>query len=178
MRQVLVTFYEVETRRRNHAASRLQGLSRMRKARERARSFILSQFEKRFDVYSGKFYYHSNKTGVDTFVKPRLLRPDQVKTPAPFHVARITAKQFKNPALPQDYDSRKLVRSAMNPNTGSRQMRRSSSSTVGKCRSSRCFWATKTVALCRDRGEHLFGRLDRAVAMRTQVQYTLCYYRR
>eukprot|EP00752_Nemacystus_decipiens_P013301 g11781.t1 len=75
--RVLVTFYEVETRRRDLAASRVQGLSRMKKARERARSFIYSQFEKRFDVYSGQFYYHSNKTGVDTFVKPRLLRPDQ-----------------------------------------------------------------------------------------------------
>ncbi|CAM9675644.1 unnamed protein product, partial [Scytosiphon promiscuus] len=75
--RVLVTLYEVETRRRNLAASRVQGLSRMLRARDRARSRILSQFEKRFDVYSGTFYYHSNKTGVDTFVKPGLLRPDQ-----------------------------------------------------------------------------------------------------
>ncbi|CBJ48596.1 conserved unknown protein [Ectocarpus siliculosus] len=74
---VLVTFYEIETQRRNLAASRVQGLSRMRQARDRARSRILSQFEKRFDVYSGKFYYHSNKTKIDTFVKPSLLRPDQ-----------------------------------------------------------------------------------------------------
>lgn len=79
MEQVLVTFYEVEIRRRNRAASRLQGLSRMKTARERARSFIFAQFEKRFDVYSGTFFYHSNKTGIDTFAKPRLLRPDQVK---------------------------------------------------------------------------------------------------
>lgn len=83
MEQVLVTVYEVETRRRNLAASRLQGLSRMRKARERARSFVFAQFEKRFDVYSGKFYYHSKKTGADTFVKPCLLRPDQVNTRIP-----------------------------------------------------------------------------------------------
>ncbi|CAM9838922.1 unnamed protein product [Pylaiella littoralis] len=75
--RVLVTFYEVETRRRNLAASRVQGLSRMKKARNRARNRILSQFEKRFDVYSGTFYYHSNKTGQDTFAKPRLLLPDQ-----------------------------------------------------------------------------------------------------
>ncbi|CAM9142413.1 unnamed protein product, partial [Hapterophycus canaliculatus] len=75
--RVLVTFYEVETRRRNFAASRVQGLSRMLRARDRARGRILAQFEKRFDVYSGTFYYHSNKTGVDTFAKPRLLRPDQ-----------------------------------------------------------------------------------------------------
>ncbi|CAM9624757.1 unnamed protein product [Ectocarpus sp. 6 AP-2014] len=75
--RVLVTFYEIETQRRNLAASRVQGLSRMWQARDRARSRILSQFEKRFDVYSGKFYYHSNKTKIDTFVKPSLLRPNQ-----------------------------------------------------------------------------------------------------
>ena len=74
-----MTFYEVEMRRRNHAASRVQGLFRMKDARERARDHIFSQFEKRFDVYSGKFYYHSNKTGFDTFVKPRPLRADQVR---------------------------------------------------------------------------------------------------
>ncbi len=73
-----MTFYEVEMRRRNQAASRVQGLARMKKARESARRRIFSQFEKRFDVYSGKFYYHSNKTGVDSFDKPRLLRADQV----------------------------------------------------------------------------------------------------
>lgn len=78
MEQVLVTFYEVEMRRRNQAASRVQGLARMKNARDSARRHIFSQFEKRFDVYSGKFYYHSNKTGVDTFAKPRLLRADQV----------------------------------------------------------------------------------------------------
>lgn len=77
-----MTFYEIETQRRNLAASRVQGLSRMRQARDRARSRILSQFEKRFDVYSGKFYYHSNKTKIDTFMKPRLLRPDQVRFPS------------------------------------------------------------------------------------------------
>lgn len=51
----------------------------MRRAREAARNRIFSQFEKRFDVYSGTFFYHSNKTGVDTFLKPRVLRPDQVR---------------------------------------------------------------------------------------------------
>lgn len=76
--QKLVTLYEVEIRLRDVAASRVQGLSRMRKARERARELVFSQFEKRFDVYSGTFFYHSNKTGVDSFAKPRVFRPDQV----------------------------------------------------------------------------------------------------
>ncbi|CAM9650141.1 unnamed protein product, partial [Sphacelaria rigidula] len=75
--RALVTSYEVETRRRETAASRAQGLSRMKQARDRARELVFSQFEKRFDVYSGTFYYHSNKTRQDTFTKPRVLRPDQ-----------------------------------------------------------------------------------------------------
>ncbi|CAM9833140.1 unnamed protein product, partial [Ectocarpus sp. 12 AP-2014] len=103
--RVLVTFYEIETQRCNLAASRVQGLSRMRQARDRARSRILSQFEKRFDVYSGKFYYHSNKTKVDTFVKPRLLRPDQdLEEPADEWIEqkdRSGKKFYTNPATGQ-----------------------------------------------------------------------------
>lgn len=51
----------------------------MKRARERMRELVLQQFEKRFDLYSGTFYYHSNKTGVDSFAKPRILRSDQVR---------------------------------------------------------------------------------------------------
>ena len=72
-----MTFFEVETRKRDVAASRIQGLSYMRRARDTSRALVLAQFEKRFDIYSGTFYYHSNKSGVDTFVKPRVLRADQ-----------------------------------------------------------------------------------------------------
>lgn len=78
--QALVSSFEVEARRQETAASRIQGLSRMRVARARARERVFEQFEKRFDVYSGTFYYHSNKSGVDSFAKPRVLRPDQVRT--------------------------------------------------------------------------------------------------
>ncbi|CAM9398531.1 unnamed protein product [Ectocarpus fasciculatus] len=103
--RVLVTYFEIETQRRNLAASRVQGLSRMRQARDRARSRILSQFEKRFDVYSGKFYYHSNKTKIDTFVKPRLLRPDQdLEEPADEWIEqkdRSGKKFYTNPATGQ-----------------------------------------------------------------------------
>lgn len=74
-----MTFFEVETRKRDVAASRIQGLSYMRRARDRSRALVLAQFEKRFDIYSGTFYYHSNRSGVDTFVKPRVLRADQVR---------------------------------------------------------------------------------------------------
>lgn len=77
--KVLMTFFEVETRKRDVAASRIQGLSSMRRARDRARALVLAQFEKRFDIYSGTFYYHSNRSGVDTFVKPRVLREDQAR---------------------------------------------------------------------------------------------------
>lgn len=73
-----MTSHEVETRRRETAASRVQGLSRMRAARNRARDLVFWQYEKRFDVYSGTFYYHSNKTKVDSFSKPRVLLPEQV----------------------------------------------------------------------------------------------------
>lgn len=52
----------------------------MRKAKEEARGRVFSQLEKRFDVYTGTFYYHSNKTGVDSFVKPKILRLDQASS--------------------------------------------------------------------------------------------------
>lgn len=74
-----MTFFEVETRKRDVAASRIQGLCYMKRARDKSRALVLDQFEKRFDIYSGTFYYHSNKSGVDTFDKPRVLRADQAR---------------------------------------------------------------------------------------------------
>lgn len=78
--QILVTLFEVELRRRETAVLRIQGLSRMSRARERARELVFAQYEKRFDVYTGLFYYHSSKTSVNSFIKPRVLRPEQVST--------------------------------------------------------------------------------------------------
>ena len=65
-------------KRRNMAASRVQGLFRMRRAREAARAKVFSQFEKYFDADSGAYFYLNSKTGVSTFAKPHVLRADQV----------------------------------------------------------------------------------------------------
>lgn len=38
---------------------------------------VFLSYEKRYGVYQGAFFYRNIKTGVNSFVKPRVLRPDQ-----------------------------------------------------------------------------------------------------
>ncbi|CAM9518692.1 unnamed protein product, partial [Discosporangium mesarthrocarpum] len=105
--QVLVTSYQVECIRRDLSAAKIEGLYHMYQARERARELVFQQYEKRrHDLYSNSFYYHSNKTGVDSFLKPKVLRADQDLDEPPDHwIEEIDSttgrKMYTNPATGQ-----------------------------------------------------------------------------
>ena len=59
---------------RDEAATKLQGMYRRMKARQRIRWMIANIFEKVVDQRSGAFYYYNKMTGVSSWEKPKLMK--------------------------------------------------------------------------------------------------------
>ena len=59
---------------RDEAATKLQGMYRRMKARQRIRWMIANVFEKVVDQRSGAFYYYNKMTGVSSWEKPKLMK--------------------------------------------------------------------------------------------------------
>merc|ERR1719231_1662246 len=73
--------YELVEDQREQAASKLQGMWRCRKARERVRGMLANQFEKRFDPGTGGYYYVNVETGAMQWDKPKNMGSEDLAPP-------------------------------------------------------------------------------------------------
>lgn len=69
---MLMMQYELDLDAQHEAASRIQGLMRMRRARERVRRLVHQLYEKRFDREAGMFYYVFLPTEEAQWTKPKV----------------------------------------------------------------------------------------------------------
>ncbi|CAM9748744.1 unnamed protein product, partial [Chrysoparadoxa australica] len=79
--RVLKTNFDMELAARGKAATCIQGLYAMWRARLRVYDEMKEQWEKRFDIYSNKYYYWCPRTGSTSWLKPKLLGKDDLPDP-------------------------------------------------------------------------------------------------
>jgi len=80
-KDILVLLYDWNVERRSRAATIIQGIPRMHRAKIEVRSNIHRIYEKYFDRFSRCYYYMNTVTESASWTKPILLGPDDIKAP-------------------------------------------------------------------------------------------------